>query len=233
MTIFQYNSEIIQNFSKIHAALVIGRGIKVKPSPPPLQEIYLAEQKKAVIRYQNIPISEIPSLEAWRKAFRRFGVNPTKYRSAPEALLRRLLKKGSLPFINSVVDICNLVSIRYAIPVASLDNRRVSGAITVRFSKGNEWFTPLGTDQAVNPEVGEVIFTDDIGLVVARRWCWRQSRESATTMDSHQFLITIEGLHSSAARDVQSALQDVLKLLAEFVPGKYHSGALDAERTFF
>ena len=39
-------------------------------------------------------------------------------RSAAEALLRRLTKQGSIPSINTLVDIGNLVSIRYALPVA-------------------------------------------------------------------------------------------------------------------
>ena len=233
MTTFRYHPEIIHNYSQIHAAFVIGQNVAIKPSPLPLQELYLAEQNDAILRVQNIPINEIPSLAAWRKAFRRFGVNPTKYRSAPEALLRRLLKKGSLPLINSVVDICNLVSIRYALPVASLDTSAVTGAITVRYSQGNERFTDLGADQAVSPQVGEVIFADEVELVVARRWCWRQSQESATTAETNRFLLTIEALHPAAEGDVRFALQDVLKLLTEYVPGNYRSGILDAGRPIF
>ncbi len=53
-------------------------------------------------------LSELPTLSAWRQAFRRFGANPTKHRSAAEALLRRL-QKGDIPGINTLVDIGNLV----------------------------------------------------------------------------------------------------------------------------
>ena len=58
--------------------------------------------------------------------FRQFGVDPTKYRCAAEALLRRLTKKGDIPSINTLVDLCNLISIRFALPVAAFDARSLS-----------------------------------------------------------------------------------------------------------
>ncbi len=106
------------------------------------------------------PLSEIPSLAAWRAAFRLFGVDPTKYRSAAEALLRRLTKKGDIPSISALVDLCNLVSIRYALPVAAFDARALSGALTVRFAAGDEAFTAHDSPEPEHPEPGEVIFAD-------------------------------------------------------------------------
>src|SRR4029079_2993492 len=123
--------------------------------------------------------TETPSLVAWRAAFRRFGVNPTQYRSAAEALLRRLDKKGDIPSINTLVDIGNLVSIRYALPVAMVDTRALAGPITVHAATGAESFLELDDQSSVHPAPGEVIFSDAAGVVVARRWCWRQSAESA------------------------------------------------------
>ena len=80
-----------------------------------------------------------------------------------------------------MVDIGNLDGIRYALPVAILDLAAISGGLTVRFATGDESFTALGSGQAVTPEPGEVIFIDAIGYVTARRWCWRQSAESASS----------------------------------------------------
>ena len=74
-------------------------------------------------RIGETPLSELPTLAAWRRAFRAFGVDPTAYRSAAEALLRRLTKQGSIPSINALVDIGNLVAIRYGLPVAMFDQR--------------------------------------------------------------------------------------------------------------
>ena len=99
-------------------------------TPPALKNAYLAEQQATLARIGSTPLSELETLAAWRAAFREFGVNPTKYRSASEALLRRLTKKGDIPGINAVVDLCNLVSIRYALPVAAFDAQPLTGPIT-------------------------------------------------------------------------------------------------------
>ncbi len=129
---FEYHPEIIETFPTVQAGVLVGSGIANQPSSDALQEIYFAEQAAVLERIGDTPLSELPSLAAWRGAFRQFGVNPTKYRSAIEALLRRLTKKGDIPSINTLVDIGNLVSIRHQIPVAVFDVARTNGSILVR-----------------------------------------------------------------------------------------------------
>jgi DNA/RNA-binding domain of Phe-tRNA-synthetase-like protein len=174
------------------------------------------------------PLSQIDALAAWRGAFRGFGVEPTQYRSAAEALLRRLTKSGEIPSINALVDLGNLVSIRYALPVAVFDLRAVQGALTVRFADGSERYTPLGQAELEHPEPGEVVFCDDSGLVAARRWCWRQSAQSAAGPETTTALITIEAHHAGGRVDVPAALDDVRALLPVAVGGTCLSAVLDA-----
>ena len=198
-------------------------GVKLtnRPSPEQLQEVYLGEQQKVLKKIGATPLSEIETLAGWRSAFRQFGVDPTQYRSAAEALLRRLTKKGDIPSINAVVDICNLVSIRYALPVAAFDLLPVQGVITVHFASGNERFTPLSESEPEHPSPGEVIFSDEAGLVVARRWCWRQSAESAAQENTQAVLFTIEAQHPGGKELVEQAFQDLQGLLVEYVGGAY------------
>jgi DNA/RNA-binding domain of Phe-tRNA-synthetase-like protein len=158
-------------------------------------------------------LSELPSLAAWRRAFRQFGVDPTAYRSAAEALLRRLTKHGAIPSIHTLVDLGNLVSIRYALPVAVMDQRALQGGTTVRFADGTQRFSDLGSGQVEAPAEGEVIFVDEAGLVSARRWCWRQSAESASGDGTTEVLVTVEGHHDGASADIAAALDDLEALL--------------------
>ena len=205
---------------------MLGSGLKNGPSPEALRQAYLDEQRQTLERIGNTPLSEIEALAGWRAAFRLFGVDPTQYRSAAEALLRRLTKKGDIPSINAVVDSCNLVSIRYALPVAGFDRRSLLGPVTVRFAMGDEFFTPLRQASAERPEPGEVIFTDEAGLVVARRWCWRQSEESAAGEHTREALFTIEAQHAGGNVAVERALNDLRELLAKYVSGEYERVAL-------
>ena len=132
------------------------------------------------------------------------------------------------------MDIGNLVSIRYALPVAVFDQRPVIGGTTVRFASGSETFTDLGSRTRESPDPGEVVFIDAAGLVSARRWCWRQSLESASDPDTSEILVTVEGHHDGAAADVAAAVRDLEALLDAHVgPVASTSAMLDRDiRTF-
>jgi DNA/RNA-binding domain of Phe-tRNA-synthetase-like protein len=227
MTVFQYHPEIVERFPTVVGGIIVGSGLKNAPTPALLLEQYLAEQKAIVARGDG-SLSEIPSLAAWRSAFRKFGVEPTKYRSAGEALLRRLTKKGDIPSINTLVDIGNLVSIRYALPVAVVDRRAPQGAITVHFADGAENYVELDREEADPPKPGEVVFTDETKRVIARRWCWRQSMESAARDDTTDVIITVEAHHENGHADIEKAVADLTSLMQEFAGGSYRSGILDS-----
>ena len=133
-------------------------------------------------------------------------------------MLRRLTKKGDIPGISTLVDIANLVSIRFTVPVAFFDRASGTGSMRVRFADGSEDFSDLGSSETVHPEPGEVVFVDEAGIVAARRWCWRQSSQSATGPETSEVLVTVEGHHDSAAEDVAAAVADLRKLLAAYQP---------------
>jgi DNA/RNA-binding domain of Phe-tRNA-synthetase-like protein len=198
------------------------------PTPTALQAAFIAEQQATLQRIGDTPLSQIPSLGSWRAVFRNFGVEPTQYRSSAEALLRRLTKKGDIPGINKLVDLGNLVSIRYALPVAVFDTRTLQGAVTVHFAAGSERYTTLGQDEVEHPEPGEVVFSDEAKLVIARRWCWRQSEQSAAKQETTQAIITVEAHHAKGKEDVNAALNDLLILLRTYAGGHFLSGMLDA-----
>jgi DNA/RNA-binding domain of Phe-tRNA-synthetase-like protein len=213
---FRYDQPIIERFPGVVGGVIRAESIRNGPSSTGLSEAFAAEQRIALDRLGDTPLSEVASLSAWRRAFRAFGVDPTAYRSAAEALLRRLTKQGSIPSINTLVDIGNLVSIRYALPVAMFDLGSIDGGLTVRIATGGESFTDLGSGATEQPEPGEVIFIDDAGHVAARRWCWRQSAESASSASTTDVLVTVEGHHDQARTDVEAALVDLDALLGTF-----------------
>jgi len=216
--LFAYDPAITDRFPSIRAGVVSASGLSNGPSPEELAEKYRAEQADAIEGLATTPISETPSVKAWRQTFSAFGVKPTQYRSAVEALLRRLDKSGDIPAINTLVDIGNLISIRYAVPVAVLDQASLVVPITVRFATGTERFIDLGSGEEQHPEPGEVIFVDEADHVCARRWCWRQSAASATGAETTAAIFTIEALHQDAAKDVASATDDLVSLLNLHLP---------------
>jgi DNA/RNA-binding domain of Phe-tRNA-synthetase-like protein len=78
-----------------------------------------------------------------------------------------------------------------------------------------------------------VVFSDVNGLVVARRWCWRQSDESAVRPDHNDILVTVEAHHQDGRTAVENASADLNDLLMEFVGGKLQTQLLHGENSAF
>ena len=218
MGAFTYSPPIVGRFPGIRGGVVHAVGLGNGPSPQELARHYGEEQKRVIGDIGDTPLSEIPSLAAWRRAFTVFGVKPTQYRNAAESLLRRLTKQGEIPSINLLVDMANLVSIRHRVPVAVFDQREVTGSTVVRFASGEERFTDLGSGSETGPDPGEVIFVDDDDLVSARRWCWRQSAQSAAGPTTTEAVMTIEGQHEGADETIAAAVSDLMSLLSTHQP---------------
>jgi DNA/RNA-binding domain of Phe-tRNA-synthetase-like protein len=216
---FAYDDAVAERFPTIRAGVIHASRLSNGPSPRELLEEYRAEQQATSERLKTTTIADLPQVAAWRRVFTGFGAKPTQFRNAAEALLRRLAKHGAIPTINTLVDIGNLISIRYAMPVAVFDQANIaSGSTTVCFATGSELFTDLGSTDIVHPDPGEVIFVDSNDVVSARRWCWRQSAQSATSTTTVEALMVVEGHHDAASRDVESALTDLSSLLASHQP---------------
>ncbi|AUI60451.1 B3/4 domain-containing protein [Amycolatopsis sp. BJA-103] len=197
-----------------HPGLAVGTLLAtgITPELPVDLEKFIA---RATRRLADGPESEFPEIQAWRRAFAKMGLKPTQYRCASESLLRRLRKEGALPRIHPVIDLCNAVSVAYAIPVAVLDVAKISGSLEVRHARGDEkYVTFAGTVEHPNP--GEVIFADEDGQAHARRWTNRQSGHSAVSATTSDVLIVSEGLHATAAEDVRLLIEAIAGELAGF-----------------
>jgi DNA/RNA-binding domain of Phe-tRNA-synthetase-like protein len=137
-------------------------------------------------------------------------LKPTKYRSAAEALLRRFKRENDLPRLHPLVDLCNALSLAYALPVAVFDLAGVEAHLEVRHADGTEAYLAF-SGEIESPTPGEVIFCDGANHAHARRWTFRQSRRSTITPETTQVLIISEGLHETAAHDVPALIDSLAK----------------------
>ncbi|MET9431799.1 phenylalanine--tRNA ligase beta subunit-related protein [Streptomyces sp. NPDC003036] len=146
---------------------------------------------------------QLPEIQAWRRAFSRMGLKPTQYRCASESLLRRLRREGSLPRIHPLIDLCNAVSVAYAIPVGVFDVSALAPpSLEVRYAHGDETYVTFGGEKE-NPAPGEVIYADREGQAHSRRWTNRQSGASAVREETSSVLIIAEAVHGTGAEDVR------------------------------
>jgi DNA/RNA-binding domain of Phe-tRNA-synthetase-like protein len=170
--------------------------------------------------------SELPEINAWRRVFSRMGLKPTQYRCAAEALLRRFRKEGALPRIHPLIDLCNAVSLAFAIPVAVFDVARIDDCLEVRHAAGNETYLTFA-GETENPEAREVIFADNAGRAHARRWTNRQSAFSAVRAETTTVLVVAEAMHETATADVRNLIAALGQAIGTLWPAAPRTAVLD------
>jgi DNA/RNA-binding domain of Phe-tRNA-synthetase-like protein len=84
-----------------------------------------------------------PTVAALRRLFRDAGCDPTRYRPASEALLRRLLKGEALPAIHPLVDVNNGLSAQLAVPCCVMADGSFGGALRWRAGRPGESYESL------------------------------------------------------------------------------------------
>jgi len=198
---FQHDPALWRDFPDLVPGVLYAAGITADAAPETDPYIAMAKERLA-----DGPESEFPEIQAWRRAFARMGLKPTQYRCAAESLLRRFRKEGSLPRLHPLVDLCNAVSLAFAVPVAVLDADQVAWPLEVRYASGHEDYLTFG-GEVEHPAPGEVIFADQAGQAHARRWTNRQSGRSAVSPATSTVLIVAEALHEGAATTIAELIE--------------------------
>ena len=115
---FDYDEAVTERYPTIRAGVVHATGLSNGPSQPELLlDGYRAQQRATLERAEETAIADLPSITACRRAFTRFGVKPSQYRNAGEALLLWLSKHGDIPTITTLVE--SVTSSRSATPCPS------------------------------------------------------------------------------------------------------------------
>ena len=93
--------------------------------------------------------------------YRQLGIDPTRYRPASEALLRRAVKGKEMPQINASVDAANYISLKFLLPLGLYDVEKIGNKIILREGRPGETYEGLG-----KPEVrleGKYVLADEEG----------------------------------------------------------------------
>lgn len=211
--------EIWERYPSYTAHLLVISNIANQPSTE-FSDNFLAEvEANAVARLSESPVDQIPEVKLWRETFASFGVKPKDGRSSFEALLRRVDK--GLPRINLLTDLYNALSVKYLLPIGGENFDRYQGAPKLMLATGSESFdtTDHGEPVLVNPEPGEVIWRDDLG-VTCRRWNWRQCVRTRLEEETTTALFIFDGLGDSSSEVTAECASELVSLTAQFWPNQ-------------
>ena len=152
-----------------------------------------------------------PNIAAWRAArlaSSAFGARPSKYPSSIEAMVKRVLKGGELPYINTLAALGNLASLKHLAPVGGHDVGVYTEPLWLGFADGSETFTAFGTTEAEHPEPGEVVYLSG-KTVLCRRWTWRQAEVTKLTRTTTHAAINVDGLPPVTRADVEMICEEL------------------------
>jgi len=159
-------------------------------------------------------------LAAWAAVFQAFGAKAKRTPCSAEALRKRVLREGTIPTIDPVVDLYNAISIKYALPVGGENIAAYAGEPRLVIADGSERFDTVKAGEVVDesPEPGEVIWRDDQG-VTCRRWNWRQGVRTRLDAQAHQMWFILESLPAMPLAALHQASEELVAGLTQMMPG--------------
>lgn len=148
---------------RVCLGVVEAEGVCVRAEAPEVWEELERLAERFREQYAGRVPSQIDGLQAARELYRRTGEDPTKTRPSSEALLRRALRGQPLPRVNSLVDVCNLCSLDFMLPIGLYDLDRVRGEVEVRLGRPGEVYESLG--KGVLRAEGRLVVCDGEGPI--------------------------------------------------------------------
>lgn len=211
---------IVESYPGVHIGVLYGEELDNVTPFPGLYRLQKEAITETQARIGDQPAVRHPHIASWREIYRSFGTKPSDYRPSAEALVRRTIKTGKLPVINTAVDLYNVVSVKHIIPMGGFDTDKVEGDIYLRVSDGGEAFTPLGASKQEETYSGEVVYADD-AHILTRRWNFRDADETKITSETRNLVMFIDASPEIKLDSVESALDELLHLLEDACGGKY------------
>lgn len=170
------------------------------------------EKYKATLTTESL--KEMSGIAATRKVYRACGKDPSRYRPAAEALIRRILQGKQLYQINTLVDLVNLASIRYGYSIGGFDADKFEGdTLTLGVGRAGEPYEGIGRG-TINIE-GLPVYRDAVGGVGTPT----SDHERTKIDDNTTHLVVLINGYDGCEADVRANAEYILQLARNYCDG--------------
>jgi lysyl-tRNA synthetase class 1 len=209
-------SEIVEKFPGLKIGVAIIRGLKIEKENPDLDK--LRAEILGSLNFEDLKKNS-PILNEYKEIFRAMGVQPTKNKPSPVALVDRLANGKELPKINTLVDVYNLMVLKYQVSIGAFDLSKIALPIELRFSKKGEIFTDLADQKDKPLENGEIIYSDKNGIVMARDLNFRDNYNVIVKDDTVDILLQCDGISTTSQEYVEKAFRETVDMILKYCGG--------------
>ncbi len=215
---FIVDNEVWNTFPNMSIGVLVIHNSPKKLTKKENKEIaeMLAKTNKEAKKYvPNETFAENEVIKIWREAYQKF---PTKKgaRCSIENLLKRVLHDNPVMPILPDVDITNIISLKYALPIGAEDLDKIIGDLHLGISDGTESFIPIGAESEEPPLKGEIAYKDDVGIV-CRCLNWRDGIRTSITDNTEKEFIAMECLDLNRIKDLEEAINELATLLTKYL----------------
>ena len=165
-------------------------------------------------------LKEITSIAATRRVYKACGKDPSRYRPASEALIRRVLQGKQLYQLNTLVDLVNLASIVFGYSIGGFDAEKFEGdTLTLGVGRAGEPYEGIGRGM-LNIE-GLPVYRDAKGGVGTPT---SDNERTKISDDTSHLVVLINGYDGNEQRVRQNAeyIQDLLRKYCQSDGGTYY-----------
>jgi len=163
--------------------------------------------------YQVKDIARFYNVEASRKAYRACGKDPTRYRLSSESLLRRVLKGKGLYKVNNIVDINNLLSLKYHYSIGTYDLKTLKQPVVFKIGAQGEPYEGIGRGE-LNVENLPILADQVSGFGSST------SDTERTMIRENTKRIFMNIISFGGDSDLETALEEATNLLTDYANGK-------------
>ena len=164
-------------------------------------------------------LKELTSIAATRRVYKACGKDPSRYRPASEALIRRVLQGKELYQRDTLVDLVNLASIVFGYSIGGFDaDKFVGDTLTLGIGREGEPYEGIGRGM-INIH-GLPVYRDAEGGVGTPT---SDHERTKMTLETRHLVVLINGYDGNETRVAENAryIQELLRKYAESDGGTY------------
>ena len=220
-------------FPELSVGIVVAKGVdnsdaKEEELKAELAAALEAANEEAKKHLTSDVISENEVVAVWRKAYQQFKTKKG-VRCSIEALLKRASKGNAVSNINPLVDIYNVISLKYALPCGGEDMDKFVGDLRLTQTvDGGDEFLALGDAENDNTLPGEVCYLDDAGAV-CRCFNWRDGIRTMLTENTTNAFLIIECVDPNRKDVMETAIADLAEQIQTKLGGNVATSVLTKE----
>lgn len=166
-------------------------------------------------QYTPETIKKLPGIEATRRVYRACGKDPSRYRPASEALIRRMLQGKNLYQINTLVDLVNLASIKFGYSIGGFDAGKFDGD-TLTLGVGREGEPYEGIGRGMINIAGLPVYRDASGGVGTPT---SDNERTKLDLSTTRILVLINGYDGNESC-VKANAEFLTELLSKYADGR-------------